>query len=85
MLCDRTGQTLAALSRSHLQGVIVTLATRAARCGSKACARTCRAWRRPRWSTRPAAAMRFAARCCYGLELGWPLASASSWATGSAR
>jgi adenosine kinase len=26
MLCDRTGQTLASLSRSHLRGVIVTLA-----------------------------------------------------------
>jgi adenosine kinase len=27
MLCDRTGQTLESLSRSHLQGVIVTLAS----------------------------------------------------------
>ena len=65
MLCERTGQTLEALSRSHLRGIVVTLG-----------AEGCDLWQRRRAhararrggdrgaSTRPAAATPFAPRCC---------------------
>jgi adenosine kinase len=73
MLCERTGQTLESLSRSHLHGVIVTLA-----------AEGCEIWQngeRSRVPGVPAAAVvdptgcgdAFRAALLYGLERGWPL------------
>jgi adenosine kinase len=73
MLCDRTGHTLASLSRSHLQGVVVTLG-----------AQGCEVWEqgeRTLLPGEPAAAVvdptgcgdAFRAALLYGLERGWPL------------
>jgi adenosine kinase len=74
MLCDRTGQTLEVLSRSHLKGVIVTLG-----------AEGCDLWEggvRTRVPGVPAAEVvdptgcgdAFRGALLYGLERGWPLA-----------
>jgi adenosine kinase len=73
MLCDRTGQTLEALSRSHLKGVIVTLG-----------ADGCDLWEqgvRTRVPGVPASEIvdptgcgdAFRGALLYGLERGWPL------------
>ena len=73
MLCDRTGQTLEALSRSHLKGVVVTLG-----------AEGCDLWEqgvRTRVPGMPAAELvdptgcgdAFRGALLYGLEHGWPL------------
>jgi adenosine kinase len=73
MLCDRTGQTLEALSRSHLKGVIVTLG-----------AEGCDLWEQgvcTRVPGVPAAEVvdptgcgdAFRGALLYGLERGWPL------------
>lgn len=73
MLCDRTGHTLASLSRSHLEGVVVTLG-----------AQGCEVWEqgeRTLLPGEPAAAVvdptgcgdAFRAALLYGLERGWPL------------
>ena len=73
MLCDRTGQTLEALSRSHLKGVVVTLG-----------AEGCDLWEqgvRTRVPGMPAAEVvdptgcgdAFRGALLYGLEHGWPL------------
>jgi adenosine kinase len=74
MLCDRLGTSLAELSRSHLQGVIVTLG-----------AGGCEIWaggQRQHISGVPAEAVvdptgcgdAFRAALLFGLEQGWPLA-----------
>jgi len=73
MLCDRTGQTLESLSRSHLQGVVVTLG-----------ADGCDLWQngvRSHVPGVPATAVvdptgcgdAFRAALLYGLERDWPL------------
>jgi adenosine kinase len=73
MLCERTGQTLESLSRSHLQGVIVTLG-----------AQGCDLWRqgvRVHVAGEPASTVvdptgcgdAFRAALLFGLERGWPL------------
>ncbi len=74
LLCDRTGQSLAQLSRSHLQGVVVTLG-----------ADGCELWQQGERTH--VAGMRaeavvdptgcgdaFRAALLFGLERGWPLA-----------
>lgn len=74
MLCDRTGQTLESLSRSHLKGVIVTLG-----------AEGCDLWEqgvRTHVPGVPATEVvdptgcgdAFRGALLYGLERGWPLA-----------
>lgn len=74
MLCDRTGETLESLSRSHLRGVIVTLG-----------AQGCDLWEQGvRTHVPGVAAARlldptgcgdaFRAALLYGIELSWPLA-----------
>ena len=86
MLCERTGLSLEELSRSHLQGVVVTLAhegcdvwvqgqlhARAGRGG------------RARWSTPPAAATPSAPRCSTAWSAAGRWSAASRWATASAR
>jgi adenosine kinase len=73
MLCDRTGQTLESLSRSHLDGVIVTLG-----------AQGCDLWRRGERVHVPGVAARevvdptgcgdaFRAALLFGIERGWDL------------
>jgi adenosine kinase len=73
MLCDRTGHTLESLSRSNLQGVIVTLA-----------AQGCDVWVRGERHHVPGVAASavvdptgcgdaFRGALLYGLERGWPL------------
>jgi len=80
MLCERTGETLESLSRSHLKGVIVTLVRTAASCGSKGCAATYRGSRPPRSWTRQGVVTRFAVRC----STDWNAAGRSSAALRSA-
>jgi adenosine kinase len=73
MLCDRTGQTLESLSRSHLQGVIVTLG-----------AEGCDLWQQGVRTHVPGVAATevldptgcgdaFRGALLFGLERGWPL------------
>jgi len=73
MLCDRTGQTLESLSRSHLKGVIVTLG-----------AEGCDLWQQGVRTHVPGVAATevldptgcgdaFRAALLFGLERGWPL------------
>ena len=73
MLCDRTGQTLETLSRSHLRGVIVTLG-----------AQGCDLWQQGVRSHVPGVAATrlldptgcgdaFRGALLYGIERGWPL------------
>jgi adenosine kinase len=73
LLCERTGQDLAQLSRSHLRGVIVTLG-----------AEGCELWVDGQRSHVPGVAAAevvdptgcgdaFRAALLYGLERGWPL------------
>ena len=73
MLCERTGQTLESLSRSHLQGVIVTLG-----------ANGCELWQQGVRTHVPGVAATevvdptgcgdaFRGALLYGLERGWPL------------
>ena len=74
MLCDRTGQTLESLSRSHLQGVVVTLG-----------ANGCELWQQGQRTHVPGVAATevvdptgcgdaFRGALLFGLERGWPLA-----------
>ena len=74
MLCDRTGHTLESLSRSHLKGVVVTLA-----------AEGCEVWEQGVRTHVPGVKAAevvdptgcgdaFRAALLYGLERGWPLA-----------
>jgi adenosine kinase len=74
MLCERTGHSLESLSRSHLQGVIVTLG-----------AQGCEVWVQGERTHVPGVAASavvdptgcgdaFRAALLYGLERGWPLA-----------
>jgi adenosine kinase len=73
MLCERTGDTLEALSRSHLHGVVVTLG-----------ADGCDMWQRGECLHVPGEAAAevvdptgcgdaFRGALLYGLERGWPL------------
>ncbi|MDE1950670.1 MAG: carbohydrate kinase family protein [Burkholderiales bacterium] len=73
MLCERTGETLATLSKSHLQGIVVTLA-----------AEGCEIWTQGERRLVPGVAATevvdptgcgdaFRAALLYGLERGWPL------------
>ena len=73
MLCERTGESLASLSRSHLRGVIVTLA-----------AEGCEVWGQGQRSHVPGVLAEqvvdptgcgdaFRAGLLYGLERGWPI------------
>jgi len=73
MLCERTGQTLQTLSRSHLQGVIVTLG-----------ANGCDLWQQGERTHVPGVPATevldptgcgdaFRAALLYGIERGWPL------------
>ena len=73
MLCDRTGQTLETLSRSHLRGVIVTLG-----------AQGCDLWQQGQRTHVPGVAASeiidptgcgdaFRAALLYGIERDWPL------------
>jgi adenosine kinase len=73
MLCERTGQTLESLSRSHLAGVIVTLG-----------AEGCDVWEQGQRTHVPGVAAvevldptgcgdAFRGALLYGLERGWPL------------
>ncbi len=73
MLCDRTGQTLQALSSSHLKGVVVTLADKG-----------CEVWQQGVKTEVPGVKAEavldptgcgdaFRAALLYGLEKGWSL------------
>ena len=73
MLCERTGETLESLSKSHLQGIVVTLA-----------AEGCEIWAQGEKRIVPGVAATevvdptgcgdaFRAALLYGLERGWPL------------
>ena len=73
MLCDRTGETLETLSRSHLRGVVVTLG-----------AKGCDLWQQGIRKHVPGVAATqlldptgcgdaFRAALLYGIERGWPL------------
>ena len=73
MLCERTGETLESLSRSHLKGIVVTLA-----------AEGCELWVQGERTVVPGVAATavvdptgcgdaFRAALLYGLERGWPL------------
>ncbi|MES3015797.1 MAG: carbohydrate kinase family protein [Pseudomonadota bacterium] len=73
MLCERTGQSLEQLSRSHLRGVVVTLG-----------AQGCEVWEQGRMTPVPGVAASavvdptgcgdaFRGALLYGLEHGWPL------------
>jgi adenosine kinase len=73
MLCDRTGETLESLSRSHLRGVVVTLG-----------ASGCDLWQQGVRTRIPGVAASavvdptgcgdaFRAALLYGIEQGWPL------------
>lgn len=73
MLCERTGETLESLSRSHLQGVVVTLG-----------AKGCEVWEQGRRTEVAGIAATevvdptgcgdaFRGALLYGLERGWPL------------
>jgi adenosine kinase len=73
MLCDRIGQDLATLSRSHLKGVVVTLGDQG-----------CEVWQQGERTHVPGTAATavvdptgcgdaFRGALLYGLELGWPL------------
>lgn len=73
MLCDRTGESLESLSRSHLAGVVVTLGTDG-----------CDVWERGQRTHVPGVAATevvdptgcgdaFRGALLYGLERGWPL------------
>jgi adenosine kinase len=73
MLCDRMGASVEALSRSHLRGVVVTLA-----------AQGCDVWQQGTHTHMPGAVATavvdptgcgdaFRGALLYGLELGWPL------------
>lgn len=73
MLCERTGETLGSLSRSHLHGVVVTLG-----------AEGCDVWQQGVRVRVPGVAAvavvdptgcgdAFRAALLYGIELGWPL------------
>jgi len=73
MLCERTGRTLEALSRSHLKGVVVTL-------GAQGCDLWEQGERRHVPGVQAAAVVdptgcgdAFRAALLYGLERGWPL------------
>jgi adenosine kinase len=74
MLADRTGQSIEAMSRSHLRGIVVTLG-----------AHGCELWQQGVKTTIPGVAATevvdptgcgdaFRAAMLYGLEKGWPLA-----------
>jgi adenosine kinase len=74
MLADRTGQSIEAMSRSHLRGIVVTLG-----------AHGCELWQQGVKTTIPGVATTevvdptgcgdaFRAAMLYGLEKGWPLA-----------
>jgi adenosine kinase len=74
MLCERTGESLASLSRSHLHGVVVTLG-----------AEGCEVWQRGERQHVPGVTAAevvdptgcgdaFRGALLYGLERGWPLA-----------
>jgi adenosine kinase len=74
MLADRTGQSIEAMSRSHLRGIVVTLG-----------ALGCELWQQGVKTTIPGVAATevidptgcgdaFRAAMLYGLEKGWPLA-----------
>jgi len=74
MLCERTGQDLASLSRSHLQGVVVTL-------GEQGCEVWTQGERQHIPGVKAAAVVdptgcgdAFRAALLYGLERGWALA-----------
>ncbi len=73
MLCDRIGQDLATLSRSHLKGIVVTLGDQG-----------CEVWQQGERTHVPGTAATavvdptgcgdaFRGALLYGLELGWPL------------
>lgn len=73
MLCDRTGESIESLSRSHLKGVIVTLG-----------AEGCEVWVQGRCERVPGVPAEavvdptgcgdaFRGALLYGLERGWPL------------
>jgi len=74
MLCERTGETLASLSKSHLRGIVVTLG-----------AEGCDLWQQGVCTRVPGVAATtvvdptgcgdaFRAALLYGIERGWPLA-----------
>jgi adenosine kinase len=73
MLCERTGEDIASISRSHLQGVVVTLGDEG-----------CDVWQRGERTHVPGLQAQavvdptgcgdaFRGALLYGLELGWPL------------
>ena len=73
MLCQRTGQSLEAMSRSHLEGVIVTL-------GAEGCELWQQGVRRHVPGVKASEVLdptgcgdAFRGALLYGLELGWPL------------
>ena len=79
MLCERTGESLASLSKSHLQGIVVTLAGEG-----------CELWiqgERSLIAGVEATAIvdptgcgdAFRAALLYGLELGWPLSRCAAF------
>jgi adenosine kinase len=85
MLCERTGWSLESLSRSHLQGVVVTLGAEGCDVwATRASARTCRAKAATEVLDPTGCGDAFRAALLYGLERGWPLERCAAWATASA-
>ena len=98
MLCERTGQTLASLSSTHLQAVIVTLGAEGCDLWERGqCTRIpgVRATEvvdptgtpgcaRPKWSIRRAAGMLSAQHCSSASSAAGRCGAASNWATASA-
>ena len=85
MLADRTGRTIEAMSRSHLEGVVVTLG-----------AHGCEVWQQGQKTLVPGVPAAevldptgcgdaFRAAMLFGLERGWSLVDVPGSATGSAR
>ena len=74
MLCERTGETLASLSRSHLRGIVVTLGAEGCDVWQPANAAACARRRgEPRCVDPTGCGDAFRGALLYGLERDWPL------------
>jgi len=85
MLSERTGQSLESLSRSHLQGIIVTLGAEGCELGFKVSAPMCPVMQRRPSSTPRDAVMRSALPCSMVWSTVGRWNDASNWATALAR
>ena len=81
MLCERTGWSLAELSRK-VRGLVVTWALRVAKCGSRVKKPMFREWLRRRWLIPRAVVTHGVARCSMVWSAAGPWRAALRWATG---